>query len=339
MGKFKVGDRVRVKADYGTCLLQAGGEYEVLHYRHEGEPVVAVYDLGGARHELDYSDDHFELVEQPWQPKVGDRVRLVKDGLSTTGAIGKAATIERIYDGEDWPILLNIDPPVDYETIAASAQHTRARTYQLEPLPVAAEAKPALRIEAGKFYKTRDGRKVGPLRTWPDLDGNPYPDRLCEVHGDGRYWLLDGSGSGDSDIIAEWADEPGAAVAATASNDNAPVAEQPAYKVGDKVRSPVDWCDTTVGDILSVESVTAYGTYLSFDEIEPAPQQSTAGFTIPLVEDEPAVEKDGSTQLTVRITSDFTELHEQIDYAFERLRKLKKKASKLGIDLDFAKAA
>lgn len=72
MGKFKVGDRVRVKADYGTCLLQAGGEYEILRYAKEGEPVVAVNDLGGARHELDYSDYHFELVERPWQPKVGD---------------------------------------------------------------------------------------------------------------------------------------------------------------------------------------------------------------------------------------------------------------------------
>ncbi|PKA40416.1 hypothetical protein CWR43_27945 [Rhizobium sullae] len=66
---------------------------------------------------------------------------------------------------------------------------------------------------------------------------------------------------------------------------------------------------------------------------------STTGFTIPPVYDEPACEKDGSTQLTVRITSDFTELHEQIDYAFERLKKLKKKARKLGIELDFAKAA
>ncbi|MDX0897473.1 hypothetical protein GOD90_10765 [Sinorhizobium medicae] len=359
MGKFKKGDRVKYCGGYkpynvtehighlGTVEDDGAAMATTVRWDAEsGHPAGVVFR------------DNIELVEQPWQPKVGDRVRMVKDGRSTTGAVGKAATIRAWSDGsyiENGEYLLDIDPPVDYQTLAVTPNYTRATIDCFEPLPVAAKAQSAaLTIQAGKYYRTRDGRKVGPLRTWPDLDGNPYPDRLCEVHGDGRYWLLDGSGSGDSDIIAEWADEPAVAsdtvaVAAIASNDNEPVAERPAYKVGDKVRSLVDWCDTTVGDILPITTVSENGvwatdrlgdeTYLAFDEIEPAPQQSTAGFTIPLVEDEPAVAKDGSTQLTVRITSDFTELHEQIDYAFERLKKLKKKARKLGIELDFAKAA
>ncbi|MDX0007787.1 hypothetical protein GOB40_13700 [Sinorhizobium meliloti] len=342
MGKFKVGDRVRVKADYGTCLLQAGGEYEILRYAKEGEPVVAVNDLGGARHELDYSDDHFELVEQPWQPKVGDRVRVTYSG----------------WEGEGEVYALS---PVNlYATMMTGKEKGNRGGFvigsEVEPLPVAAEAQPAawvpavgdkvvwlepfksnfytrgktyeivdkndygmlflnddrgdvrhswsvesivkgfklFAIQAGKFYRTRDGRKVGPMEQFYD-DGKCFESKGAMKgglwHADGSAWF---NGADDSPtLIAEWVDEPAAApavaVAATASNDNAP--------------------------------------------------KSTAGFTIPPVDEEPSVAKDGSTQLTVRITSDFTELHEQIDYAFERLKKLKKKARKLGIDLDFAKAA
>lgn len=66
-----------------------------------------------------------------------------------------------------------------------------------------------LKIQSGRFYRTRDGRKVGPMV-------------LDEV--DGLHWKQDGTGgplwspSGlrwfhdpDRDIIAEWAEEPEAA--------------------------------------------------------------------------------------------------------------------------------
>ncbi|WP_158527096.1 hypothetical protein [Sinorhizobium meliloti] len=283
-----------------------------------------------------------------WQPKVGDRVRF-------TDACRKGWWFGPHTGNKEGEIRL--DYGADYEFQDGRFEVSTGDSFgivgleHIEPLPVAAEAQPAaLQIQAGKFYRTRDGRKVGPMRKWDD-------DSFDVSVGDGRLWRPDGlryyrESRGDSDLIAEWVDEPAVAVAdavaATASNDNEPVAEQPAYKVGDRVRALVDWCDTNVGDILPITTVSECGvwatdrlgdeTYLAFDEIEPAPQQSTTGFTIPLVDEEPAA-KDGSTQLTVRITSDFTELHEQIDYAFDRLKKLKKKARKLGIKLDFAKAA
>lgn len=73
---------------------------------------------------------------------------------------------------------------------------------------------PALTIETGKFYRTRDGRKVGPMRQY---NGG----WLYETDDHGRMWRDDGmryyeeSRGGGSDLISEWVDEP-------ASNDNRP---------------------------------------------------------------------------------------------------------------------
>lgn len=86
-----------------------------------------------------------------------------------------------------------------------------------------------LKIEAGKFYRTRDGRKVGPA----------FVVGRCAVFGNGSnyasaVWADDGRSSRrddklslkDNDIIAEWIEEP-----VVASNDNA----KPKFKVGDIV--------------------------------------------------------------------------------------------------------
>ncbi|WP_201271816.1 hypothetical protein [Sinorhizobium meliloti] len=361
MGKFKVGDRVRAKE---------GSAYSVK--KDDVRTVTEILNENAIRFRkpdgtIDgWGSENFELVEQPWQPKVGDRVRFT-DECKEYWWFGPHT--------ENKEGVVSLDRGADYDfddgrfEVRTSDSFGIVGLKHIEPLPVAAEAQPAtLTIQAGKFYRTRDGRKVGPMRVYggggldrsfafgqvaaftaPDLED----ERVGGSYTSDGTWLTS-SGHSPYDLIAEWVDEPAVssdtvAVAATASNDNEPVAEQPAYKVGDKVRSLVDWCDTKVGDILPITTVSDDGvwatdrlgdeTYLAFQEIEPAPQQSTAGFTIPLVEDEPASAKDGSTQLTVRITSDFTELHDQIDYAFDRLKKLKKKARKLGIDLDFAKAA
>lgn len=65
-----------------------------------------------------------------------------------------------------------------------------------------------VKIEEGKFYKTRDGRKVGPM-AWENT-GKSY------VYPQGGYWAVSGVGtwwqdgkyykdkSTDSDIISEW---------------------------------------------------------------------------------------------------------------------------------------
>ncbi|WP_176074653.1 hypothetical protein [Brucella intermedia] len=225
----KVGDKVR-------CLVtqfdvREGELYEVKEV-HDGSRVWFLDDVAD-RFFLDA--DEYEL----WPVadatgkeafKVGDRVRLIKDGLSTTGAVGKLATIKSWSGGkviDNGQYLLDIDGPVDYETRAVTPQYTRASPECFELLA------PSLTIETGKFYRTRDGRKVGPMVLYEKcgyavawLDPGVAVSFVCEdsndptlVHGwrkDGRYFENDIS---NLDLIAEWVDEP-------SSNDNQPVAEQ-----------------------------------------------------------------------------------------------------------------
>src|SRR5690606_1883497 len=66
--------------------------------------------------------------------------------------------------------------------------------------------KEVLKIEAGKYYKTRDGRKVGPYckarpsNVWITEDGNILNSR----YSNGKLQL---NCENDADLIAEWQDE------------------------------------------------------------------------------------------------------------------------------------
>jgi hypothetical protein len=62
-----------------------------------------------------------------------------------------------------------------------------------------------MKIEAGKYYKTRDGHKVGPMK--------PYlvDEKVWHEKGDGRrFWIEDGTRwvkDFYNDIIEEWQDD------------------------------------------------------------------------------------------------------------------------------------
>jgi hypothetical protein len=66
-----------------------------------------------------------------------------------------------------------------------------------------------MKIEAGKYYRTRDGQKVGPM-----IDRCPKPHELTRWkdkkgtcwHEDGRH--LTAMGTPELDLIAEWTDAP-----------------------------------------------------------------------------------------------------------------------------------
>lgn len=99
--------------------------------------------------------------------------------------------------------------------------------HELAPAP--------LQLEAGKFYRTRDGRKVGPCRVLNDDDlDEDYQGRRAAyyIEGQGSYTLggvwLTGHYDCADDLIAEWVDEP---------QEDEPVAAatQPKFKVGDRV--------------------------------------------------------------------------------------------------------
>jgi len=69
-----------------------------------------------------------------------------------------------------------------------------------------------MKIEEGKYYRTRDGRKVGPMAYMPEGRHSEFP----WVDPEGNAWKVNGQFSlfddGESvhDLIAEWTDEPAA---------------------------------------------------------------------------------------------------------------------------------
>ena len=66
-----------------------------------------------------------------------------------------------------------------------------------------------MQLEVGKYYKTRDGRKVGPATKSRSGDPGVF---FIDGHGlckpDGRFGYGDRDWHKDLDLIAEWTDEP-----------------------------------------------------------------------------------------------------------------------------------
>ncbi|WP_242221615.1 hypothetical protein [Shinella zoogloeoides] len=152
---------------------------------------VRIFDkAGGAVH----GDD--DIVEA-WVPKVGERVVVVKTDNFHPAV---SSETECVVDGVTGNAIR-----LDASTESAGVLHQLAYLSDLEPLPVAVPQPAALKIEAGRYYKTRDGRKVGPLMTTHLGSG------LIVTLGDGRVWEFDGSArkaceamSACDDLVAEW---------------------------------------------------------------------------------------------------------------------------------------
>jgi len=66
-----------------------------------------------------------------------------------------------------------------------------------------------MQIEAGKYYQTRSGKKVGPIRREVDYEG-PYKWTAPDMNGEALLYTDDGRYLFDceceDDIIAEWPD-------------------------------------------------------------------------------------------------------------------------------------
>lgn len=85
-------------------------------------------------------------------------------------------------------------------------------TYEWKPFTLLVSAdeveKEVLRIEAGKYYKTRDGRKVGPIKSYEDRYFHKASFACREwTYLENGKWA--GSLNNDNrDLISEWSEEP-----------------------------------------------------------------------------------------------------------------------------------
>ena len=213
---------------------------------------VRIFDAaGGAVH----GDD--DIVEA-WVPKVGERV--VEAEPKQYDFVGHWRDY---WENSQGPLVDNtfVVTSVGAEWISYSNREDgggpNCTVKLLQPAPIApqpaAQEQAALKIEAGRYYKTRDGRKVGPMKTsrmpkWP-FEGGAVGEGDAWYNADGTCPHIP-----DDDLIAEWqettnvgaqvdtlAEEYGSPVAASdddaASNDNA---AEPKFKVGDWVHSIED---------------------------------------------------------------------------------------------------
>lgn len=213
--RFKVGDWVRrvEQSDWPEQYGVVGSVYKVLEVTRNGQIVV----IAG-------SSAAMVTAFEPWQPRVGEPVKVTGnyqwagDGevteLRNYGAFVVLMKTGRFAGKPGGFYIRDIEPNLSTETPAKSV---------------------TLKLEAGKFYKTRDGRKVGPMveDKWHDRRyGWTVAHEFNAEYG--KAWRGDGTFHPDvgtqhgADLIAEWIDEP----AAKASNDNT----TPKFKVGDRVR-------------------------------------------------------------------------------------------------------
>jgi hypothetical protein len=93
--------------------------------------------------------------------------------------------------------------------MVAESPLTRKMGHGMGLLNGSMEVDVTLKIEAGKYYRTRDGRKVGPMaRKWDDRE-HPwgFGRELSCYTSYGERWK-GGLGHEGDDLIAEWTDEP-----------------------------------------------------------------------------------------------------------------------------------
>lgn len=233
--RFKVGDRVKIVDNMTPAgmkkNLEVGSEHTIVRAART-QPDAWILS-GDELHW--WPADQLLPATPEWQPKVGDPVRLKEvNHVESWGKAGEAGTISGIciedgdahvkFDdsGEWWAGLDNLQPlPVAAEAQGAGWMTPNETREKLGLPPLTAP----LTIEADKFYKTRDGRKVGPIkkgngwqRDWESLGNEFEPDYLTAWCKDGRFYAGE---EHDFDLIAEWVE---------------PAKPERKFKVGDRVK-------------------------------------------------------------------------------------------------------
>lgn len=235
MNRFNVGERVRLIGDNNGF----GGVGDIGKVVTSDYARASVIFESGERKGQSWWVEH-ENLEHAQLFAVGDRVRVVKIGNfdSERVSVGDVATITALpWDGCG-SYELEFNPPWH----AKFEQWADASHFEPTQQP--------LRIEVGRYYKTRDGRKVGPMEEWcneRDLFTAPGTGGLWHDDGTPHYAVAEKTDS--PKLIAEWS-EP--------TPVPAPVLPAAKFKVGDSVRNvTVPEAGTGI-----VEEVRGDGNYL-----------------------------------------------------------------------------
>ncbi|MEJ5079760.1 hypothetical protein [Ochrobactrum sp. MYb379] len=193
MGKFKVGDKVRSLVT--QIDVRAGELYEVKTV-DDGD-VWVIDDVGDTWLLLSTEYEILPVVAESAKDKpafkVGDRVQIIVDSLPWYRT-GEIAEVIRADGGDN-------DCYVRFDTHRMDDDCWYAKWDHLKLV--------SLKIEAGKYYRTRDGRKVGPVRSelnyFVAADWHYNADGACGYEGrhDPSHDWRD-----KHDLIAEWVDEP-----------------------------------------------------------------------------------------------------------------------------------
>ncbi len=262
MGNVKVGDKVRSLVT--QIDVRAGGLYEVKTV--DGGDVWVIDDVGDNWY---LTSDEFETLpvaakapEDKPAFKVGDRVRLTAnegDGRYS-GSIGVIEKINNNY------ARVLFDAP--FTGWGETGRNWHAQLSDLVAAP--------LKIEAGQYYRTRDGRKVGPMEAW--CFGGWHSDR-AEHPLNGGVWLDDGTakyaGAKDSpDLIAEWIDEPVKVAAPVAKPAIVALIEngQPKPSVAPFVHANETLAAKEAARLASLQKGKEFGVYVMTQKVsEPAP--------------------------------------------------------------------
>lgn len=231
---------------------------------------VRIFDkAGGAVH----GDD--DIVEA-WVPKVGERV--VEAAPKQYDFV---AHWRDFWQGAEGPI---VDDAFVVTKVSGNFVHysnrvggngPQATLDCFEPLPVAPQPA-ALKIEAGRYYKTRDGQKVGPLMTTDNNEYWPFkwPEQTMYYKADG--YSCPGAANrhrDQDDLVAEWQETTnvGAQVdtlaeeygSASASNDNA---TKPKFNVGDRISGYAPALGDRTGVITTIDETDRNQSYRIRDE-------------------------------------------------------------------------
>lgn len=267
----EVGDRVRIAK---ACIPQKEGhvgvEFVVTHQEGtlDGEPAW-VGRPGSSPYiwktsELEPLPVAAEAQPAAWVPKIGDRVTANGNTHVNIEQHWNVHFRSKHGDIVDGALVVASVSDCSGSNVGLSNKvggrshfYMPANTLKLAPVP--------LKIEAGKFYKTRDGRKVGPMRLPPWSTGFFDESRSLT----GMAWSKDGAfiagATSSLDLIALWVEPAKPLVAATvdyqADEYGSGVKAEPKFRVGDIVTARSPFGSERRGRITEVDHTDNWLTY------------------------------------------------------------------------------